>query len=215
MDSLQYKSAGISLLVGCFLMIVTMVLHPVGGDFDQLIAILSIGRISHVIALLSLPFVAFGFWGLTEKLGNTVLARLSFLFMIFGLVAVMLAATVNGLILMDFVESYKGISGAEIATLKPIFRLIRSFNHAFDFIFIGAVCISTGLWSLAIIWKKTMTSYLGWFGMVISLVALISLFVGFVFVDLHGFRVFIFGWVAWVLGVGYSLIKYKTSKASS
>ena len=207
MKSNQLKAAGISLILGCFFMIVTMVLHPVGGDFDHLLSIITIGRISHVIAILSLPFVAYGFWGLIEKLESTPLARISFLFMLFGLIAVMFAAAVNGLILMDFVESHEGASNEVISSLSPFFKLIRSFNHAFDFIFIGAVCISTTLWSIAILKTKALHQMLGWFGLFLTIIALGSLFSGFVFVDLFGFRIFIFGWVVWVVGTGLNLIK--------
>ncbi len=207
MNFSEHKNAGISLMVGCFLMIVTMVLHPVGGDFDHLLRIVTVGIVSHVIAIISLPFVAYGFWGLSDKIGSTFLSKLSFTFMFFGLVAVMFAGAVNGIILMDFVKSYAGSSEETIASLKPIFRLIRSFNHAFDFIFIGAVCISTGMWSISILKTKKLPIWHGWFGIIISAVALTSLMLGFVFVNLHGFRIFIFGWVAWVVAAGLLMTK--------
>ena len=187
-------------------MIVTMILHPVGGDFEHLLRIITIGRVSHIIAIISIPLVAYGFLGLTQKLESS-LSNISFSFMLFGLIAVLFAGAVNGLILMDFVERYEGASEETIASLKPIFRLISSFNHAFDFIFIGAVCLSTGLWSLVILKKKTFPNLLGWLGIMITIAALVSLIAGFVFVDLHGFRIFIFGWVIWVVGIGWNLAK--------
>ncbi len=202
----QKKASGICLIVGCFLMIVTMVLHPVGGNFDHLLQIVTIGRVSHIIAIISIPLVAYGFWGWTQKLTGSI-AQISFSFMLFGLIAVMFAGAVNGLILMDFVESYESASQETLDLLKPFFRLIRSFNHAFDFIFIGGVCISTGLWSISILTKKAAPAQIAWMGILITLAALLSLIAGFVFVDLHGFRIFIFGWVAWVLCLGYQLIK--------
>ncbi|WP_420317076.1 hypothetical protein [Ekhidna sp.] len=207
MESKNYRGAGVALVIASLLMIVTMVLHPVGGNFNHLLKIVTIGRVTHAMAILSLPFVSFGFWGLTEKLGASSIAKISFLFMLFGLIAVMLAAAVNGLILMDFVKSYENASKEVIDSLKPIFILIRSFNHAFDFIFIGAVCVSTGLWSYQIIRTKLLPSFIGWLGLFITLVAITSLVVGIVFVDLHGFRIFIFGWVAWVISIGVFLIR--------
>ena len=206
MQTTDYKASGISLILGCFFMIVTMILHPVGGDFEHLVSILAIGRISHIIAIVSIPLVAYGFWGWAQLLSGS-LSNISYSFMLFGLIAVMFAGAVNGLILIDFVATYEDASKETIDSLKPFFRLIRSFNHAFDFIFIGAVCISTGLWSIGILMKKTAPSLLGWFGILITLTALVSLLAGFVFVDLHGFRIFIFGWVAWVICLGYQLIK--------
>ena len=207
MERKEFQRAGYSLMIGSFLMIITMVLHPVGGDFNHLVRIISMGRITHGIAIISLPFVAYGFWGLTEKLGGNFVSRISFLFMLFGLIAVMLAAAVNGLILMDFVSRYKSASQEVIDSLKPFFRLLSGFNHAFDFIFIGAVCISTCLWSMLMLKMKSTIKYLGWLGIGITLVALISLILGVVFVDLHGFRIFIFGWVVWLIGIGIFLTR--------
>lgn len=209
MHTVQSKTSGLSLIIGCFFMIITMVLHPIGGDFKHLLSIITIGRVSHIIAIISIPLVAYGFWVLTQKLESPV-ANLSLSFMLFGLVAVMFAGAVNGLILMDFVESYKGATQDTIDSLKPFFRLIRSFNHAFDFIFIGAVCISTGLWSIIILKKKVFPILLGWLGIAITLAALTALIAGFVFVDLHGFRIFIFGWVIWILGIGWILVRTKS-----
>ena len=206
MNTNKQKAAGISLILGCFLMIVTMVLHPVGGDFEHLVRIRLIGIVSHAIAILSVPLVAYGFWGFSTHVGG-VLAKISFAYMLFGLIAVMLAAAVNGLILMDFVKSYEGAPEELIESLKPFFRLIRDFNHAFDFIFIGAVCISTTLWSIAILKISSFPTVIGWFGLAITAMALTFLLLGFVFVDLQGFRIFIFGWVAWVIWIGIALFR--------
>ena len=198
------RAYGISLMIGSLLMILTMVLHPIGGDFNHLLRILTMGRIAHIIGIASIPLITYGFWGLSQTMQRP-LADISFCFMLFGLIAVMLAGTTNGLILMDFVQDYEGASEETIASLTPFFRLIRNFNHAFDFLFIGAVCISTGLWSATILRQETLPKLLGWFGMVITIAALVSLLAGFVFVDVHGFRIFIFGWVAWVIVAGYQL----------
>ena len=123
----------------------------------------------------------------------------------------MLAAAVNGLSLMDFVKSYEGAPEEVIESLKPFFRLIRDFNHAFDFIFIGAVCISTTLWSIAILKISSFPTVIGWFGLAITAMALTFLLLGFVFVDLQGFRIFIFGWVAWVIWMGITLFRIPNS----
>ncbi|MEM7297205.1 MAG: hypothetical protein AAF391_02940 [Bacteroidota bacterium] len=208
MKSTELKTQSISLVIGCFLMIVTMVLHPVGGNFEHLVSIFTVGVVSHAIAILSIPFVTYGFWGLTEKI-STPIAKLSFVFMAFGLMAVMLAGTVNGIVLMNFVQSYADASQETIASLKPIFRLLFDLNHAFDFIFIGAVYISTLLWSISIIKTKILPISLGWFGTILSLAGIVASTAGFVFVDVTGFRIFIFSWVAWVIWCGIAMIKSK------
>lgn len=202
------KSAGLSLIIGSFLMIVTMVLHPVGGNFEQLLRIVTIGIVSHVIAIVSVPFVAYGFFGITMKLdASPFLSRMAFSFMFFGLVAVMIAAALNGLILMNFVQRYEDATPEVIESIYPILRYNFAFNHAFDFIYIGAVCISTLFWSIAILRTGSFPKWLGIFGLILTLAACISILLGFVFVDLHGFRIFIFGTVSWTVIAGYFLAK--------
>ncbi len=202
------KSAGISLIIGLFLMIVTMVLHPVGGDFNHLLSIVTIGVISHSIAIVSIPFAAYGYWGITHRLdADTFFARVAFSFMFFGLVAVMLAAALNGLILTGFIQRYAEASPEVIDSIKPIIRYNMVFNHAFDFIYIGAVCISTLFWSIAILRTRAFPVWLGYVGVVLGVTAISLLFAGFVFLDLHGFRLFIFGTVAWTGITGFHLTK--------
>ncbi len=209
MELKEQKGAGLSLIIGSLLMIVTMVLHPVGGDFDHLLKIITVGRVSHAIAIVSVPFVAYGFWGLAYRLKEeSFLSNVGFSIMFFGLIAVMIAAATNGLILMDFVKSYEEASEETIGSLRPFFVFIRSLNHAFDFIFIGAVCLSMMFWSVAILKTKALASWVGYFGVALSAIGLILFASGYELVHLTGFRIFIFGNVAWILAVGFNLRKH-------
>ena len=210
MDSNEQKGAGLSLIIGSLLMIATMVLHPVGGDFNKLLKIVTIGIVSHSLAILSVPFVAYGFFGLAMKLkSRPFLSYAAFSIMFFGLVAVMIAAAINGLILTDFVKSYEGASEETIAALKPIFVFMFSFNHAFDYIFMSAICLSMTMWSIAIIKTQALASWIGYFGILVSTVGIILFVSGFELLHLAGFRVFVFSNVAWIITVGYYLFRGK------
>ncbi len=187
-----------------------MVLHPVGGDFNHLLSIVNIAIISHAIAIVSVPFVAYGYWGITHRLEeDTFFARVGFSFMFFGLIAVMLAAALNGLILTGFIQRYSEASPEVIDSIKPIMRYNMAFNHAFDFIYIGAVLVSTLFWSIAIVRTKAFPIWIGYSGIILAVFAGALLAAGFVFVDLHGFRLFIFGTVAWTVITGFYLTKTK------
>lgn len=208
MQSNEQKGAGLALIIGSILMIATMVLHPVGGDFNQLLRIVTIGIISHALAILSVPFVAYGFFGLTIRLRATsFLSYTAFSIMLFGLIAVMIAAATNGLILTDFVKSYEGAPDETIASLNPIFVFIRSFNHAFDYIFMSAMCLAMLFWSTAIIKTKAMAIWIGYFGIIVSAAGVILFLSGFELLHLAGFRMFVFANVAWILAVGFLLMR--------
>ena len=211
MKSKFEKAAGISLLIGSFLMFVTMVLHPVGGSFEHILKVRTMGIIAHSIALVSIPFTWIGFWGITKRLDNApFFSRVAFSFITFGLIAVMLAAAVNGLVLTVFVERYADASPEVIDSITPILHYNGALNHAFDYIFIAGMCVSVLFWSIAILKTKGFPIWLGWMGIVLSLVALLMWVFGFIFVDLHGFRMFIFGTAAWIVCAGFLLMRSKS-----
>jgi len=206
MKSNSEKSAGLSLMIGSFLMIVTMVLHPVGGDFHHMVRIVNIGTISHAIGLLSIPFALYGYWGIMAKMEEEIfLSRVAFSFISLGLVAIMIAATLNGLVLTQLVRNYAGASDEVISDLTPIFRLIHAFNLANDYIYIAAVGISTLFWSIAMLRVKKFPAWLAYLGIVLVLAMVISALTGFVFTDVAGFRAFIIGTTAWTIAAGWWL----------
>jgi len=144
------KNAGIALVLFTLLMVFTMVLHPAGGSFEYLLKITRIIMISHVLALISIPFAAVGFWGLTKKLGTANFFSFSaFAIVLFGLVAVMIAAASNGLVLPIFIQKYKDAPVELIESIKPILKYNFSVNNAFDYIFTGAFCLAILFWSIA------------------------------------------------------------------
>ena len=210
MEATNIRSAGLSLIISSVLMTLTMVLHPVGGNFERLLEIVSIGIISHSIGILSIPFGAYGYWGIMKTLEkDAFLSRVAFSFSIFGLVAVMIAATLNGLVLTQFAQSYADASEETIASIRPIFRYNHVFNLANDYIYMAAVGFSTLFWSIAIWRQKALPTWLAYLGIGSVLVALASIFSGFIFTTVEGFRIFIFGAVAWTIAVGWHIWRSK------
>ena len=102
------KQAGVALIVFTILILFTMVFHPTGGNFQHLLMIIPMLLITHSIAILSLPFAALGFWGLTKRIGfDNLFAVSAFAMSLVALVAALLAASTNGLILPLYVFQYK------------------------------------------------------------------------------------------------------------
>lgn len=187
-------------------MFATMILHPVGGDFEHLLAVSQMGIITHSLAIFSLPFSALGFVGLTQWLGsNRFFSRLGLAFMLLGLVAAMLAAAVNGLTLPFFIGDYAEADPAIIEAIHPILRYNMAFNHSFDYLLISAMFLSTFLWSIAIFRSGKLPRWVAFLGFAIVAIVLISAVSGVYFLDLHGFRMFVFGWLVWILSVGVAL----------
>lgn len=207
------KNAGRSLLIGSLLIIVTMVLHPAGGSIEHILTIKTLIIVTHSIAILSMPFCMIGFWGFTKKLGTENFFSLpAFAIAMFGLIAAMGAGMVNGLALPLFLERYKDASAEVLESIKPIIKYGSALNHGFDYIFIGAMCLSILFWSIAVLQTKKASVWLAYFGIALTLVAIVLLASGFVFVSLHGFRVFVFSVAGWIVWVSFVLMRSKTQE---
>jgi hypothetical protein len=201
---------GIALLIGSFLLTVTMVLHPAGGSFEHLLKVTPIIIISHAIAIAAMPVFYIGFKGLHAVMDREkLLSQLAIAFALFALIAGMMAAAINGLALPVFINRFADADATTVETLKPILKYGMSLNHAFDYILIGMLCISVLLWSIEMVKAKKLSVWLGYFGIVLTLTAVVMLVSGFVFVTLYGFRVFVFGLMAWIVWAGVHLIKSK------
>jgi hypothetical protein len=204
------KKAGISLIVFTILLVFTMVLHPAGGSVEHLINITGVIVVTHAIAILSLPFGWIGFWGLTGKIGTDHFgSMLAFAMVSLGLVAVMLAAATNGLVLPLFLQHYKDATPETIAAIKPIMKYSLAVNHAFDYIYTVAFGLAILCWSITILLTRKLAVWIGWLGIASSVITVAIFISGMALNSLQGFRIFAAGMVVWILLVGIVLCKQK------
>ena len=142
------KVSGTSLCLGSFISTVTMVLHPAGDRMDQLVRIQNVLIFSHALAIACLPLMGFGALGLAFILRTeSRISSLAFIVSSFGLVAVLIAAAINGLILPNFLSDSLARSFDESA-LKAVVRYGHHINAAMTNIFIFATSISIAIWCI-------------------------------------------------------------------
>lgn len=198
--------SGSALILGSAVMVVTMVMHPTGGSLEHLRHIATMIIITHSLAILSIPVTLFGFWGLTKRMGTEKpLVMGGFITICMALFAVMLAAAVNGLALPLFINGHYITEPEAQKSLGLLLSYNMTLNHAFDYIFIGGVCSAVILWSIAIIGNSLFPKWVAYVGLATCLLVICSLFAGFIFVDLTGFRVFVAGLVVWMVVIGVML----------
>lgn len=205
-----YKSTGISLVIGSLLIIVTMILHPAGGDIEHLIRISQNLKVSHVIGMLSVPVALFGFYGLTRALLDEYhVSVLAFIIISLGLLAALLAALLNGIILPSYLSKYAGQIHDNREILNYFVTYNFSLNSAFDYIFIVACCLSIAIYSWRLTKSQVLPKWLGYFGLLILSLYTIGIVLDFAFTSLIGFRFFTFSLSGWVLLTGIALFKTK------
>lgn len=200
------KLSGISLLVGGLLATITMAMHPVGGSLAEIAKKKGVFMFTHSLALISIPFIAFGFWGLATAL--TTRSRLSFLsFAVscFGLVAVMMAGSLNGFTLPMFASNY-----ADSSVDSVVLQAVRDYGwllgSTMDYIFITAISLSMVIWSVIIIATGQLSKWLGYYGLVITGVTTLAIFLKFNFTTDFGFGIYIFSLVSWLIIAALLLI---------
>jgi hypothetical protein len=208
MDTSFQKFSGNSLIISSILLVLTMVLHPTGGDVKHIMQMHDVAIVAHSLAIFSLPFVAFGFYGLSiALLTNNKISMLSFIFVCFALFAGMIAASINGLILPMFVENYANDFEQNINVLKPILKYGSFFNKSMDYVMIIGILVAISIWSVLIIQSVKFPKWIGYYGLILLVVASLGAILNFNFVNLFGFRIFVFGLVSWIVLVGWLMRK--------
>ncbi len=205
MEKHRNKSTGISLLLGALLIIATMVLHPSGGSLERIVQITGIIMVSHALAITSLPFVFFGFYGLSKALPDRYhLNQLALIIVGVALMAAMFAALFNGLVLPYFLGQYADNLEQNAQVLRPIANFSFSINKPLDYIFIAGICAAIEIYSLKMLKDA---KWIGYLGIAITVFAIIGAITGFAFISLTGFRIFTFSVAAWVLASGVWLMR--------
>lgn len=216
MNNQFFKMTGIAMILGAILMVITMVLHPTGGSIEHLFRIMTVNILAHSIGIASVPIMLLGFWGMSLRLEQDIFfSRSGLAVALTSLMAVMIAAALNGLVLPFFIQGYRDASAEVLESIRPILHFNFALNLAFDYIFIVGICLAILLWSIAIIHTRVFPKWLGFAGIALVSLALILLITGFNFADLVGFRIFIFGLVTWIILAGIFLWKSPPEKIIS
>jgi len=208
MKNNSYRNSGISLLIGITLMVLTIILHPVGGDIAHLVKITNIIMISHALGILSILSIIVGFWGVYENnKDNSLFARLGLVATILALISAMIAAAINGFTLPLFVRNYENASPESLTFAKQILEYSFSLNHAFDFIFIAGMCVAIVNWSFAFLRTKSFPTWISYVGFIFCLMVFLAHLLGHHLAHLFEFRIFVLGVALWCTMVGLLAIR--------
>lgn len=204
------RKAGIALIAFALLLVCTIVLHPSGGSLEHMLNISGLIVITHTIAIFSLPVGGIGFWGLSRKIGTDHFgSTLALAMMLLGMIAALIAAGNNGLVIPLYLQHYKDAPLQTITNITPIIKYGFAVNLAFDYIYTGAFCMAILSWSIAILMTKKLPLWIGWFGIALSLLTATIFISGTAVNNVHGLRIFVTGIVVWTLLTGAILYKEK------
>ncbi|MDH3650444.1 MAG: hypothetical protein OEQ53_12230 [Saprospiraceae bacterium] len=214
MNLSKNKASALAIIIGSVMIVVTMALHPTGGSLEYVASIAQVGIYVHTLAIASIPLLLLGFLGLTSFLKDAhILSPAAFVIYAFGMVAVMIAAAINGLATPDFIlENLEDSDATTQEQMKLILSYQLSLNHALDKIFIMSTCVSSIMWSLAILKSQSLPIWIGITGVVLGLAGTGLFVAGFIGLDVQEFGLFIFGYAGWSILVGIFLWRTDTEK---
>ncbi|TDE09601.1 hypothetical protein [Dyadobacter psychrotolerans] len=206
MENSFTKTSATSLSLGSLLSLVTMLLHPSGGSIEHIIRMRHILIFSHVLAIACLPLLGFGAWGLSILLQTrSRISTLIFFVFCFGLIAAMIAAAVNGLILPQFLSA-----SSKAASQQLMLRTVVNYGHHMNIslanIFIFASSLSIMAWCILIIRSGLLPRWTGHFGLLLFGFGIGCFLLKVNFTALYGFRIFVAGLAIWMIIAGLQMI---------
>jgi len=213
METFSNKLAGTSLLLGATMSVLTMVLHPLGGDMEHIVKIKSVLLFSHGLAVACAPFIGFGLWGLSKALTDQHRVSVLALFIaLWGLGAATLAGIINGFVLPQFATAYVG-SDVDSAMLRSMLDYGYYFSKSLTYLFMASMIVAILLWSILMTYQKAWYKWLGYYGLLVFALGAAALFSNINMAGVALFAAFIFTMASWLIAVAVLLIKQKLVKS--
>jgi hypothetical protein len=198
---------GTALIAGAILGLVTMALHPTGGDVmrdarGQGALALAV----HTLALTAVPVTSYGALVLTRRLAPAGgLAELALAFYAMSALATLMAATASGLLAPGLIARLLTLDGDARVVAGEVLHYNSSVNQAFARVLVAASSVAIGLWSAEILRTGRMRRGTGIFGCVVAVLTLAILLSGHLRLDVHGFGAVVLAQAAWLVAVGVEL----------
>lgn len=203
------RAGAMALIVGTVAMVGVMALHPSGvsGHAGEVAKTLRLGVIVHAVAIATAPLLAFGFFALTRSIGfGNAPATLAFFFYLFGAVAVMLAATMSGLVAPRLIEAQRAAAGADQAMIHALLRLEWYLNQSFATLHVAMFSGAIALWALSWPDKGILAAAIQIAGLVVGLGIFAWLVSGALDLNVHGMGAVVLAQSAWIVLAAFGLL---------
>lgn len=207
------KIYGIALIIGTLGGTITMLFHPTGHNLlnqpdeiarrNELIA-----TAVHILAIISLPIVFYGFLGFCRRLElKNPLVSFGLVVYGFGEVAVVSAAVLSGLVGPVLTRRILESNEATQEILRAILMNNFQLNQGFTKIYVVAVAVAFIMWSILLLKKGRLMQATAIIGFVVGAFGLIGVFSEHLKLNVHGFGLFIFAQSIWTILIAVFMIR--------
>jgi hypothetical protein len=216
---MRLETAGaLALIAGTAAMVAVMALHPSGvpsGHAAEVAGTLRLGVVVHAVAIAVAPLLTFGAFVLTRSIGFAVApAALAFFLYLFGALAVMLAATMSGLVAPRLIEAQLAATGADQSMVHALLRLEWYMNQAFATLHVALFSGAIVLWALAWPGRGILAAAIQVIGLIAGLGVFAWLVSGTLTLDVHGMGAVVLAQGAWLVLAAFGLLTRKSEAAT-
>ena len=197
------RKASVALIAGSVGIIITMVFHPHGKiapeRVEQMVRMLIA---MHTLALLSIPVILLGLWGVSRWLATPDrISWAALLLYAIGSIAVMNAAVLDGLVAPVLIRKIVSATPETREMTRMFMDYNFQLNQAFARVYAVGSSLALLLWSVSILRKRTAGSANGIYGCILGVVTAGGIFSGYLSPSWHGFGMLVFGQAIWFLAV--------------
>jgi hypothetical protein len=207
------RTAGWLLVAGCVAGLVTMSLHPtmhlgVSLSPSGLTRLARLDRVVHGLAIIGVALVFLGTLALTRRLasGQNRLSLAALVVYAFAVVAIVLAATMDGFVAADLLNRMAA-GGPKLESLWMLLDYNTRIVIAFSSVYMVGTCVAIFLWSLAALRTGRLANGLAWYGLVAASLITLALFSGHIRLDVHGFGLIWLAQSIWFVLAGCLLMR--------
>jgi hypothetical protein len=204
------QTGAAALILGTLATIGVMAFHPTGvhaGHAGEIAAMLRVNALVHGTAIVAAPLLTFGTFVLTRSIGfANAPAAMAFFAYLFGALAVMLAASMSGLVAPRLMESLSETTGAAQETVRALLRLEWYLNQAFATLHVALFSGAIALWALGWPDKGVLAAAIQITGLVVGVGIFGWLASGALTLDVHGMGAVVLTQGAWTILAAFGLL---------
>lgn len=197
------RAAALAIAVGSLAGLLTMTLHPTGGDVirDASSGMTNVLSTSvHWLALVAQPLILAGALALTLRLrARRDLAVSAYVFFTLASVAAVMSAVASGFLAPGVLRGMHEADAATRAVMMSDLRYTRLLNQAFATLYAVFGGIAILLWSAAILVGRELTRALAVYGLLLSTALILGVTSGHLSLGIHGFGLVVLGIGAWMI----------------
>ena len=201
----QETAGAAALVLGSLAGIGLMMVHPSHGGGAPIVGHFTLNDLVHATALVANPVLTFGFWTLTRALGARPLPVLAFSFFLFGAVAVLIAATISGMVTPAAMAAAH--SGVDSDVFAKVAHLSVWLNRGFANAHVALFSIAYALYALAWPVRSLSGQAIRALGLFAGLGILVWQLSGTFRIDVHSMIVVVTSQGLWVIAAAFAMTR--------